>query len=203
MREERCKHWKTFKEEAGVYSMQHKRLKIYRDTLKGRYTAEAPEGNVGSRVFEINTLLWIDGRISRPLPLDQYHAGKFLSCQARWDRESSPRSIFGYANLPSTVWMSSPLHLLRSCSPITAHSQLHVYRPATYCHCGSPGQVHAKQAGLHLIWSVSSDQKMRCRYSSGSFSCSLAKFNLAVLCCFFSSWTPCVEADFMQRLHTV
>lgn len=47
--------------------------------------------------------------------------------------------------------MSSPLDFLHSCSSIWAHSQLRVSQSALCSYCGSPGQVHTKHAGLHLI----------------------------------------------------
>lgn len=73
--------------------------------------------------------------------------------------------------------MSSPLHLLHSCSPISARSDLYVSRSALCSHCGTPGQVYAKHAGSHLIQTFilfSSEQRMCCQYSAGFFSCSRA-----------------------------
>ena len=52
---------------------------------------------------------------------------KLLSCQVSWDWESWFHSVFEYKT-PHTflvyLWMSTPLQLLHSCSPILANSHL-------------------------------------------------------------------------------
>ena len=80
--------------------------------------------------------------------------------------------------------MSSPQHFLHSCSPYhTPTSVLHCR--AMHSHWQSwPGSRQAcwipSEPNKFIL--VSSDQRMCSQYSSSSFSCSLAKFNLAVLC---------------------
>ena len=63
--------------------------------------------------------------------------------------------------------------------------------PWRLVYCGSPGQVHAKHAlSVPKKCIFSSDPRMCFHFSTGFSSCSLAQFNLAVLCrraikCFF------------------
>lgn len=62
------------------------------------------------------------------------------------------------------------------------HTPTSIFQSALGSHGGSSGQVHAKHAGPHLdnFILVKFEQSLRCQYSSGFFSCCLAKFVLAV-----------------------
>ena len=83
---------------------------------------------------------------------DHCHVEKFLPCQPSCDWLSPfIQYLVIQTYVHSAIYTCLPLHFLYSCSPISAHSHLHVSWSALCSHCGSPSQVHAKHFGPHLI----------------------------------------------------
>lgn len=75
-----------------------------------------------------------------------------------------------------TIQMSPLLHLLHSCSPISAHLHLHSSQSALCSYCVSSGQTHAKHVGPHLI--QRNVFQIHLTSLSGFFSWFLEKLNL-------------------------
>lgn len=78
------------------------------------------------------------------------------------------------------------VYLLRHLCSIDSISRLHLRKPGPHLTCWT-----------HLIQTP--DQRMCCQCSSGSFSCSLKKFNLVALCCFKNQ--TCFQTSFSADIQ--
>ena len=146
-------------------------ISSYRPALLSRCSIGFRSGLTLGQVMlftSLKTLMWFLQCV-----WDRCHVETLLSCQAIWDWESSFHSFI----VPS----------ITSCT----HAAPYQHTPTSMLYCQHyTVSVHAKHAGPsdpNSFLMVSSDQRMCCQYSSGFFSSSLLKFNLALLWHFVSN----------------